>query len=165
MIGNPLILLVAGIVPMLVGAVWYGPLLGNAWMKTNGFTTEDLEGGNMLKIFGLSYLLSVVLAAGLSGLAIHQNAVVQLFAMHPDYETAGTAVGDLCKSILENYGDRHRTFGHGAAHGVFAAILLALPLIMINSLFERRSWKYIGIHFGYWLITMVLMCGVICQWM
>ena len=109
MIGNPLIFLGAAIIPMLVGSIWYGPLFGKAWMSTNGFTEEDLKGSNMLLILGLSFLLSVILAAGISGLTVHQSAIAQLFAMHPDFETAGTEVKrrlldskDLERYHLEN---------------------------------------------------------------
>lgn len=165
MLGNPLILFAAALIPMLIGAIWYGPLFEKTWMKINGFTKESLEKGNMALILGVSYLLSVVLAAGLAGLAIHQNAIMQLFVTHPDFSTAGSEVHSLYNSLMENYGDRHRNFGHGAVHGVFAAILLALPLLGINALFERRGWKYIGLHFGYWIVSLALMGGVICQWM
>lgn len=165
MLGNPLMLFAAALIPMVVGAIWYGPLFEKSWMKVNGFTKKSLEGGNMAVIFGVSYLLSVVLAAGISGLAIHQNAIMQLFVTHPDFETTGSEVHKLYNAVMDGYGDRHRSFGHGAVHGVIAAILLALPLLGINALFERRGWKYIGIHFGYWVITLALMGGIICQWM
>ena len=165
MLGNPLILFAVAIIPMLVGSIYYGPIFGNAWMNANGFKKEDMEKGNMLVILGLSYVLSILLSFGLSGLAIHQNGLLQLFATHPDFKIEGSEVHKLFQSIMETYGDRHRTFGHGAVHGAIATIILALPLIAINALFERRGAKYIGIHFGYWLITLTLMSGVICQFL
>jgi len=165
MLGNPLILFAAAIIPMLVGFFWYGSLFEKTWMKVNGFTKESLSGGNMAVILGVSYVLSIILAGGLSGLTNHQNGVLQLFAMHPDYQTAGTEVGDLYKAVMDRFGDTHRTFGHGAIHGVLAAILLVLPLLGINALFERRGWKYIVLHVGYWAVTLALMGGIICQWM
>ncbi|MEL6988082.1 MAG: DUF1761 domain-containing protein [Bacteroidota bacterium] len=33
------------------------------------------------------------------------------------------------------------------------------------SLFERRGWKYVLIHAGYWLLTLTLIGGVVCQFM
>ena len=165
MFNNPLILFVSAIIPMLVGAIWYGPLFGNAWMKTNKFTEKDLEGGNMAIILGLSYLLSIMLSFGLSGLAIHQQGVMQLFAMDPNFENPSTEVGGLFKAVMDKMGQVHRTFEHGTLHGAIASVLFALPLIAINALFERRGGQYIGIHFGYWLITFVLMSDVLCQWL
>jgi len=165
MFQNPWILLVAALVPMIVGFVWYGPLFGKAWMRTNNFTEQSLKKGNMALIMGLSYFLSIVLSLGLMGLTNHQSGVMQLFGTHPDVEVVGSEVHTLVTTINEKFGDRHRDFKHGALHGGIAAILLALPLIAINALFERRGGKYIGIHFGYWFITLILMGGVICQWL
>jgi len=159
---NLLAIFGAALIPMIVGAVYYGPLFGNAWMKEVGKTKEELEGGNMLVIFGVSYFLSVLLALGLTGMTNHQQGLTQLFAMHPDYLTAGTEVGDLYASVMDKFGDAHTTFGHGALHGAIASVLLFLPLIAIVALFERKSAKYIGINFLYWLITLTLMGGVIC---
>jgi len=134
-------------------------------MRTNNFTEDSLKKGNMALIMGLSYFLSIVLAMGLMGLTNHQSGVMQLFGTHPDVEVVGSEVHTLVTTVNEKFGDRHRDFKHGALHGGIAAILLALPLIAINALFERRGAKYIGIHFGYWFITLILMGGVICQWL
>lgn len=160
-----LVLLGAAVIPMIIGAIWYGPLFGKAWMSANGFTEDYLQkNGNMGLIFGLSFVLSIVLAFGLSGMTNHQSAIDQLFLMHPEYAVQGSEVNTLVTTIMDNYGERHRTFGHGAVHGVIAAILIALPLILINGLFERKTWKLMGIHIGYWVVTLALMGGVVCQW-
>jgi len=78
-----------------------------------------------------------------------------------DHDPAGPAVAEM-KAFANKYADVHRTWSHGAVHGVIAAISVALPLIGINSLFERRGWKYIGIHFGYWLLALALMGALLC---
>ena len=43
-----------------------------------------------------------------------------------------------------------------------AALFVALPIIGINALFERKSAKYVALHLGYWAISLALMGGVIC---
>lgn len=164
MFGNPLILFAAGLIPLAVGFIWYGSLFGKAWMKVNGFTEESLEGGNMAMIFGVSYLLGVVLAFGMTGMTNHQVAIAQLFNMHPDVGNLNTEIGQIVDTVTNKYGEVHRTFKHGAIHGAIATVFLFLPLIAINALFERRGWKYIGIHFGYWFITAALIGGVVCAW-
>ena len=61
--GNLLAVLVAGIVPMIIGALWYGPLFGKRWMALMETTEEELrEGFNPLKTHGLGFLLSLVTA-------------------------------------------------------------------------------------------------------
>lgn len=60
---NLLAVLVAGIVPMIIGAIWYGPLFGKRWMALMETTEEELrEGFNPLKTHGLGFLLSLVTA-------------------------------------------------------------------------------------------------------
>lgn len=59
-------ILAAGISAFVLGGIWYSPpLLGKAWMKENHFSEEEIKRGNKAKIFGLSLLLSLVMAANL----------------------------------------------------------------------------------------------------
>jgi hypothetical protein len=161
---NFLALFGAALIPLIVGAIWYSPMVfGKTWMRVAGKTQEELEKGNMALIFGLTYILGVLLAMGLSGLTNHQSGVIQLFAMHPGFAVEGSQVKIMFDNIMTEFSNTHRTFGHGALHGGIAAIMIALPLIAINALFERRGAKYIGIHFGYWFLTLILIGGVVCQ--
>ena len=74
---NLLAVLVAGIVPMIVGALWYGPLFGKRWLQLMETTAEEIqEGFNPLKTYGVSFLLALVTAfilaqlfAGMDGAA------------------------------------------------------------------------------------------------
>ena len=55
--------LVAAATTLVVGAIWYSPMLfANAWMKESGLTEEQLKKGNMLKIFGLTFIFSIMIA-------------------------------------------------------------------------------------------------------
>lgn len=50
----------------LIGGLWYSPILfGKVWMKENNFSDGDLKKGNMAKIFGLTFLFSIVMAFNL----------------------------------------------------------------------------------------------------
>jgi hypothetical protein len=70
---NFLFLAIAALVPLVMGFLWYGPLLfQNAWMKQLGFTQESLKGGNMAVIFILSYVFSFLLAFFLQFITTHQ---------------------------------------------------------------------------------------------
>lgn len=152
---------IVGIIPMIIGAIYYSEaIMGKKWMSVNGFSKEYLESGNMAVILGLAYLLSVVLAFGMSGIVIHQVSASQMFfgAAGAIAETDQQALTDL----MEAYGDRHRNWRHGALHGVILAVFIALPLVAINSLFERRGAAYVGIHFGYWVLTLAAMGALLC---
>lgn len=153
---------ITALIPLIIGFIWYNPkVMGTTWMKANGFKEEDLQGGNMLVIFGLSYLFGVFISLGLSGIVVHQTNVFQV--MMPDVMETGNAAQQQYSDLMAIYGDRYRNWKHGALHGAVFTVFIALPLIAINALFERRGWKYIMIHFGYWLITLTLIGAVLCQ--
>ena len=65
--------LVAGIVPMIVGMLWYGPLFGKRWLAMMEMTAEEVqEGFNPIKTHGIGILLSFLTAYILAQLiAVH----------------------------------------------------------------------------------------------
>ncbi|WP_166920276.1 DUF1761 domain-containing protein [Flavobacterium poyangense] len=158
---NFIALLLAAIVPLVVGFIWYHPnLFGNAWMKESNLTKEQLQTGNMLKIFGLTYLFSLMIAMILMALTIHQSGAVGMIGGPPNINGAKPSFA----AFMADYGTAYRTFKHGALHGFMSGLFFALPIIGINSLFERKSWKYILIHTGFWLITLTIMGGIVCAY-
>ena len=55
---NWLAILVAAVSAFILGFLWYSPMIfAKRWMKENNFTEESMKNANMLKIFGLSFLL------------------------------------------------------------------------------------------------------------
>lgn len=162
---NYWVIFVAAVVPALVGGLWYGPLFGKAWQREVGLTDEQIQQTNMPLIMGLCYVFSCLLAVGILGLGIciHEMGFMQLMAMEPDLQQPGSPSNDLFVAVLQMAGGRHLSFAHGAFHGVLAGIMLAFPIIAIKSMFDQRSWKYIFLNTGYWIITFALMAGLLCQ--
>ena len=63
---NWLAVLVAGLSAFILGGIWYSPaLFGRSWMRENDFTVDDVQKGNKGKIFGWSFILSLLMAANL----------------------------------------------------------------------------------------------------
>ena len=150
------IIALAAIIPLIVGSVWYNPkVLGNVWMKASGLSEDYLKKGNMMVIFGLTYVLCIMLGIVVTNMVIHQNGVASIFAEISDKADFN--------DFISKYGGLYRTFKHGVFHGVLVSLFFVLPVVGIISLFERRGFKYIAIHVGYWMISLALMGGVICQ--
>jgi len=64
---NWLAILAAAVSTFLIGGLWYSPaLLGNLWMKENNFTEEELRKSSMIKVFGLTFIFSFVMALNLA---------------------------------------------------------------------------------------------------
>ncbi len=162
---NFLILFVSALVPLITGFVWYGPLFKDAWMKEMNFTEESMKGANMGLIFGLCYILGLVISAGLMPAVIHQMGIFSTLAGEPGFNEQTGEAFNTFSSLMETYGDRFRTFKHGALHGGLIGFFIAMPILSIQAMFERKSFKYIAINAGYWIITLAIMGGIICEWL
>ena len=62
---NYLAILVAALSRFAVGALWYGPLFGKAWLKENNLTEEGAK-GNPLVQFGGTFVLSLLASFALA---------------------------------------------------------------------------------------------------
>ena len=159
------IIAIAGLVPLVMGFIWYGPMLfKNAWMKEMGFTEDSMKGANMALIFGLSYVLSLFLGVALDQIVIHQFGVQSTLFGEPDFAEATGEGYTYFQDFMSTYGDRFRTFKHGALHGALTGLFIAMPIMATNAMFERKSFKYVAINVGYWTITLALMGGILCQY-
>ncbi len=158
---NFLAVLVAALSSFVVGFIWYNPkVFGTIWMKEIGMTEEQAQKGNMLKIFGLTFVYSLMLAFMMPSLVIHQMGALGMVGGPTLAETAKPSY----LAFMADYGDAFRSFKHGALHGFMSGIFLALPIISINGLFEQKSWKYMAIQAGYWIVIMTIMGSIICGW-
>ena len=156
----------AALIPLVVGAVYYNPkVLGTAWMRAAEVTEEKLAGGNMAVIFGLAYVLSLLIAFSMVGGTIHQFALNSILLGEAGMDDPNSDLSQFVNEFMDKYGRNHRNFGHGAFHGFFSALLYAVPIVAINAMFERRGFKYIAIHAGYWIIALTLMAGIISAFM
>lgn len=60
---NYLAILVAGLIPMIIGSIWYGPLFGKKWMELEGKTEEELRAGfNPMKSYGVTFVFALLMA-------------------------------------------------------------------------------------------------------
>ena len=57
----------AAVSTFLIGGLWYSPLLFHrAWMSANGFAEADLARGSQAVIFGVAFVLALLMAANLA---------------------------------------------------------------------------------------------------
>lgn len=82
---NFLAVFVAGVIPMVFGFLWYGPLFGNMWMRLVETTEEEIrETLNPLKTYGVTFVLAVVMAYVLARIVL---------ALQGAYEISGLMAG------------------------------------------------------------------------
>ena len=132
---NLFAVLVAGIVPMIVGALWYGPVFGQRWMALMETTEEELrEGFNPLKTYGASFVLALVTA----------YVIAQLVA-----ELGGDGGGSAMVGV------------HIA---LMALIAFVLPVSHQSVTFEGRKAGLAWLNIGYNGVALMGQAVVIAMW-
>lgn len=156
---NFLALLVASLSTLLIGFVWYHPkVFGTAWMRETNLTKEQLMKTNMMVIFPLTIFYAYLIAIIVQTVVIHQFGA---FGMIGGLEESAKP---SYQAFMSDYGTAYRTFKHGAFHGLFLGLMFAFPIIATNALFDRKSFRYVLITAGFWLVCLTLMGGIICAW-
>ena len=156
---NYLALVIAALSTMVIGFIWYHPkVFGTIWMRETGLTEEKLKGGNMLMIFGMSIVYAFLISFFLQMIVIHQFGAFGMVGGDP------TLAKPSFEAFMADYGSAFRTYKHGMFHGFIAGLFFGLPVVGINALFERKSWKYILVNSGFWIVSFTIMGGIICGW-
>ena len=131
---NYLAILVAGVATMVVGFLWYGPMLfAKPWMKLMGHTKETMEKekANMGKTYGTSFVLALVTAYVLS----HVMSLSQNFYHYDAVMTGLTSAFWMWLGFI-------------------------MPVQATDVLFGSKKFKLFMINTGYQLAS-VLVMGVV----
>lgn len=140
---NWLAVVAASILPLVTGFIWYNPkVFGTAWMKETGMTEEKAKQMNPGKTYGLAVVLAFFAAFFLWGQVMIGGGPGMPHGPEGEF----------------------MTFGHGAFHGALVALVVVLPVFGTNALFEQKSFKYVAINVGYWVVTFALMAGLLNAW-
>ena len=97
---NFLAIILAAISGFMVGGLWYGPLFGKAWMTEVGLSEEELSKANMVKIYGLTFLFSILSAVFLGHLLASTGVTKPHVIM---MISTGIAAGFIVPAIGTNY--------------------------------------------------------------
>lgn len=128
---NYVAILVAGVASMVVGFLWYGPMLfSKAWMKEMGKKEEDFKAdqSQMGKTYGISFILSLLTAYILS----HVMTFSENF-----------------------YGYTPITTGLSSAFSMWLGFIM--PVQATDWLFGGKSFKLFTINTGYQLASILAM--------
>ncbi|MFT4666100.1 MAG: hypothetical protein ACI9XB_003065 [Gammaproteobacteria bacterium] len=116
---------------MVIGAIWYHP-----------------------KVFGTAWMNSLGyteedLAKGNMALIYGAGYLISCFISSKIYQYAGHTEEGL------------NQFLHGAFHGAWGAGGVAVAVLTLNAIFERKSVTNIVINGGYWLVSLAVMGGIL----
>ena len=156
--------IVAALIPLLIGAVWYNEkVFGKVVMDANG----EGKRGHPAVVHGGALVLGVVLSFTYKFLGDHHYAFQTFF--RPDTEhgvgvDVASPFGIQLKELIDGYGTRFHSWTHGLAHSLMISFFVLLPIMAINDLFEGRSFKYFITVWGYWVLTIAAMYMLLAQW-
>ncbi len=132
---NYLAVLVAAIASMIVGAIWYSPMvMGKQWMALTGKTEEEIKKmpkNKMTKMYLLTFIGSLVMAYVLAHMI--------------DYVNADTATG-------------------GLQTGFWLWLGFVAPAFLSEHLFNGKPMKLYGIVTGFQLVNLLVMGVIIALW-
>jgi len=124
--------LVAGVVYMVVGYIWYGPLFGKMWKSLMGFTDESMKSMAMkpmrAMIWGL--VAALVMALVLNRFVYMAGAMDVAGAWNLAFMVW---LGFLATNTIGSYlweGRPFKLFVLNAAHQLVGVFLMALVLVM-----------------------------------
>ena len=127
--------LVAGIIGMAVGALWYSPMLfGKQWMKWNGMSMEHMEAakkGGMGKRYFAGFIGTLFMSCTIAHVILYARAY-SLFA--------GKWIGGMI------------------------AIGIAAPILLGSVLWENKPVKLWLLNSGYYLVTFAIMGAILGAW-
>ncbi len=140
---NYLAVLIAGIVPMFVGAIWYGPLFGKRWLGYMETTEEEIRKDfNPLKTYGASFLLALVTAFILAQLLAGMGGPQDVSSVRG---SGGNAMVGLHLALM-------------------ALIAFVLPVAYQSLAFEGRKAGLFWLSFGYNGVALLGQALVIAIW-
>ena len=132
---------VAVLAIIIIGFVWYGPLLGNAWMREMDLPQDFKPAAAQIK----RSLLLMIVSAVFSTVALD----IAIQVLRPSTWDAGDDVADIFYGVL-------------APLGVWAGFYL--PLLLNGVACENRSWKLFGINAGYHLAALLVAGMILAHW-
>lgn len=138
---NYLAILVAAVLGMVIGMIWYAPsVFGKAWSRMTGINMDkaEMKPKHMLAGFVAQLVMAYVLAPFIIGW--HQSEV----AMYGADAMSGLSVG------LQT--------GFWLWLGIVATVMLG------SVLWERKPFKLYMLNSGYWLVVLLVMGALLGYW-
>lgn len=132
---NLLAVVVSGVIYMIVGMLWYGPLFGKQWMKLIGMDPKHMESmkKGMGMTYGASFLSALVMAYVLAHFISYSGAITAAEGMQVGF---WGWLGFVATSMLSGY-------------------LYAV---------KPKPWMLYVIDSGYYLVSLTLIGGLLAVW-
>lgn len=134
--------LVSGIIAMIIGAIWYGPLFGKMWMQGRGLNPHDAALMEKMKK-----------AAGPAYFQMFIGALLMAFVFAHVLWAFGASLTDKLTPVSA-----------GLQGGFYMWLGFILPVKYGDKLWNNKAFKYVAIDITYWLILLLVNGIVLASW-
>jgi hypothetical protein len=131
---NYLAVLVAGIVAMGLGALWYGPLFGKPWMRMAGLTPESIRSMKMNPAVAMTLMFI--------GCLVMAYVLAHALVFGSTYLNDATVAGGMMGAFWYWLG-------------------FVMPVTAGVYLWEGKSWKLWFLNASYYLVALLLMGAIL----
>src|SRR5258706_5014894 len=135
---NYLAVLVAALLSMVLGSLWYGPVFGKPWMKMVGMSKgcmKDMKPGDMGKLYGIQFVGSLFMAFILAHALVFASAYLGESGVSAGLQT-----------------------------GFWNWLGFVAPVTLTSVLWEGKSWKLWLLNNGYYLTLLCMMGVLLALW-
>lgn len=134
--------LVAGVVSMIIGGLWYGPLFGKMWMKGQGLDPNDKERMEKMKK-----------AAGSAYAQMFIGSLIQMYVF-------AHVLWAFDAALTEKMGP----VAAGLQGGFWMWLGFILPVKYGDKLWSGKKFNYVAIDLGYYLVLLLISGVILSSW-
>ncbi len=130
--------LVAAIVSMVLGYIWFGPLFGKPWMELDGMTMDKMsaaKGVGMTMSYVIMFIGALLMAFVLDHALIFAGAYLKMEGV-----------------------------GAGLMSGFWNWLGFVAPVTIGTVLWDKKPWLLWVLTSGYYLVTLLVMGVVLAVW-
>jgi hypothetical protein len=132
--------IVCGIVSMVLGSIWFGPLFGKQWQHLMGWSNVDAaKKAEMMKGMQKSYLFAFI------------GALVMAYVLSHSIVFASTYMDVSGVSA-------------GLSSGFWMWLGFIAPVTLSSVLWEGKSWKLWILTSGYYLVQLLIFGAILASW-
>ncbi len=133
---NLIPIIIAGVVNMVLGALWYSPLvMGKLWMRSMGKTEEEIKQGFSSASMGMTYVVNTIASLVIAYVLAH---IIKFASIN--------------------------TFQQGAMVGFWVWLGFVVTTVIPGYMYESRPKMLYFIFIIYQLISIVIMGGILAMW-
>ena len=159
---NYFVVIVTTIIPILLAKIWFSESIRSLFKLAPSTSQNDLSNKSIL-FFAILLLLSFFFSISMHYQVIHQFHFKSMFLDEVGFNESQGSAFKAFEYIMNSYGAKFRTYGHGMFHGLLSAIFIVLPILFLFKIEFNLTKKALFYYWLYFALTMMIVGSIICH--